>query len=41
MNSTIFKKRVVDAFEVFALVQIKVWSWVSAKIRFALFSYSY
>jgi len=31
---------VADESEVFALVQVKVWSWVSAKVRFALFSYS-
>ena len=29
-----------DASEVFALVQAKVWSWISVKIRYASFSYS-
>jgi len=40
MNYIVFKRGVTDAFEVFALVQVKVWSWVSTNIRLASFSYS-
>jgi len=39
-NFIIFNRGVVDASEVFALVQVKVWSWISVKIRSALFSFS-
>jgi len=39
-NNVIFKRGVVDESELFALVQLKVWSWISSKTRFASFSYS-
>ena len=39
-NSIIFNRRVVDASEVRALVQAKVWSWISAKCRSTSFSFS-
>ena len=39
-NNIIFKRGVVDASEVFALVQVKVWSWVSTNFRPASFSFS-
>jgi len=40
MNCVIFNRGVVDASEVFALVQMKVWSWLHAKSRYISFSYS-
>ncbi len=39
-NTIIFKGGVVDVSEVFALVQVKVWSWVSTNSRLASFSFS-
>jgi len=39
-NLIIFKRGVADVSEVFAMVQVKVWSWISAKSRSASFSYS-
>ena len=39
-NSIVFNRGVVDVNEVFALVQVNVWFWVSVKIRFASFSFS-
>jgi len=39
-NFIIFKRDVADASEVFALVQVNVWSWISVKIRSTSFSYS-
>ena len=32
-NTIIFKRGVADVSEVFALVQVKVWSWVSTNSR--------
>jgi len=39
-NSIIFNSGVADVFEVFASVQVKVWSWIHAKSRFSYFPYS-
>jgi len=39
-NSLIFKRGVADACEVFSLVQVRVWSWVSLNFRSASFSFS-
>jgi len=39
-NSVIFNRGVTDVFEVFASVQVKVWSWIYAKSAFAYFPYS-
>ena len=39
-NHIIFKRGVAYASEVFALVQVKVWSWVSTNSRLVSFSYS-
>ncbi|XP_068484829.1 uncharacterized protein [Phaseolus vulgaris] len=39
-NSVIFNRGVADVSEVFALVQVKVWSWIYAKSRSAYFPYS-
>jgi len=39
-NNLIFKRGVADASEVFSLVQVKVWLWVSLNFRSALFSFS-
>jgi len=39
-NFVIFNRGVADALEVFTLMQIKVWSWISAKTRPAGLSYS-
>jgi len=39
-NSVIFNSGVADVSEVFASVQVKVWSWIHAKSRFAYFPYS-
>jgi len=39
-NRIVFKRGVADASEVFALVQVKVWSWVSTNSRLASFSFS-
>jgi len=39
-NNFIFKRGVADASEVFSLVQVNVWSWVSLNFRSALFSFS-
>jgi len=38
-NSVIFNRGVADALEVFTSVQVKVWSWIFAKSRYAYFSY--
>jgi len=40
MNNVIFKRGVADASEVFAMVQVKVWSWIFSKSQFGSFSYS-
>ena len=40
MNLIIFKRGVTDVLKVFAMVQVKVWSWISAKSRSASFLYS-
>jgi len=40
MNFIIFKRGVTYVSEVFAMVQVKVWSWISLKSRSASFSYS-
>jgi len=39
-NSVIFNSGVTNVSEVFASVQVKVWSWIHAKSRFAYFPYS-
>jgi len=39
-NSVIFNSGVTDVSKVFALVQVKVWSWIHAKSRFSYFPYS-
>ena len=39
-NSVIFNSGVADVSEVFASVQVKVWSWIHAKSRFSYFPYS-
>jgi len=39
-NLIIFKRGVTDVSEMFAMVQVKVWSWISTKSRPASFSYS-
>ena len=39
-NNIIFKRGVADVSEVFSLVQVKVWSWVSLNFRSASFSFS-
>jgi len=39
-NHMVFRKGVADTEEVFTLVQVKVWSWVSTKARLASFSFS-
>jgi len=39
-NRIIFKRGVADASEVFACVQVKVWSWVSTNSRLVSFSFS-
>jgi len=39
-NRIIFKRGVADVFEVLALVQVKVWSWVSTNSRLVSFSFS-
>jgi len=39
-NYIVFQRGVADAFEVFVLVQVKVWSWVSTNFRLASFSFS-
>jgi len=36
----IFNSGVADVSEVFASVQVKVWSWILAKSRFSYFPYS-
>jgi len=37
MNNIIFKGGVVDVLEIFAMVQLKVWSWITSKSH-AVFS---
>jgi len=39
-NNIIFKRGVADAFEVFSLVQVKVWTWISINFRSVSFSFS-
>jgi len=39
-NSVIFNRGVTDVSEVFASVQVKVWSWIYAKSHSAYFPYS-
>jgi len=39
-NHIVFKRGVADTDEVFALVQVKMWSWVSTKAHLASFSFS-
>jgi len=39
-NMVIFKGGVVNVLEVFALVQLKVWSWVTSKSHSTIFSFS-
>jgi len=40
MNKIIFRGGVVDVSEVFALIQLKIWSWVASKVFSICFSYS-
>ena len=40
-NFIIFKRGVTDVSEMFAMVQVNVWFWISAKSRSASFSYPY
>jgi len=40
MNNVIFKRGVADASELFAMVQVNVWSLISSKSCFGLFSFS-
>ena len=39
-NRVIFKGGAVDVLKVFALVQLKVWSWVTSKSQSTHFSFS-
>jgi len=39
-DKIIIKGGVVDGSEVFALIQLKVWSWVVSKVSLTCFSYS-
>jgi len=39
-NSVIFNRGVEDVFEVFASMQVKVWSWIVAKSNSVYFPYS-
>jgi len=39
-NNVIFNRGVVDEFELFALIQVKVWSWITSKSCFVSSSYS-
>jgi len=39
-NNRILKGGVVDGSKVFALIQLKVWSWIACKVPLACFSYS-
>ena len=36
----IFKSGRIDHIEVFTMVQLKVWSWITLKVHLACFSYS-
>jgi len=38
-NNVIFNRGNVDASEVFAMVQVKVWSWIYSKSRSRMFSF--
>ena len=40
INKKIFKNGRIDHIEIFMMVQLKVWSWVTSKVRLASFSYS-
>jgi len=40
MNNVIFKGGVVGVLELFVLVQLKVWSWITSKSHSTYFSYS-
>ena len=40
MNKNIFKNGRIDQIDIFTMVQLKVWSWVTSKVRLASFSYS-
>jgi len=39
-NKVIFRGGVIDVVEVFALVQLKAWAWVTSKLWDAIFSFS-
>jgi len=39
-NIVIFRGGVIDVLEVFALVQLKAWAWVTSKSQDAIFSFS-
>ena len=39
-NRVIFRGGVIDVLEVFALVQLKAWAWVTSKSQDAIFSFS-
>jgi len=38
-NRVIFKGGVIDVMEAFALVHLKIWSWVSSKSQSAFFPF--
>ena len=39
-NKKIFRNKTIDHSEIFMMVQLEVWSWVTAKVRLTCFSYS-
>jgi len=39
-NKKVFKNGRVDYIEVFTMVQLQVWSWITSKVRLTCFSYS-
>jgi len=39
-NNVIFRGGVIDVLEVFTLVQLKAWAWVTSKSQDAIFSFS-
>jgi len=40
MNKVIFKGGVVDIVKMFVMAQLNVWSWLTSKLTYAIFSYS-
>ena len=39
MNKKIFRDGVTDHSEIFTMVQLKVWSWLTADVKLTCFSY--